>query len=66
MISKRIADVILESKGCAFVGQESELETAEPEALCCDGRATHIHLRTLIAQKLQNVQVPSRQLKVVL
>ena len=37
---ERIADVIFDKKECAFVGRESELNQAEPEALCCDGGAT--------------------------
>ncbi len=28
------------AKECAYVGRESEVESAEPEALCCDGGAT--------------------------
>ncbi len=39
ILSKRIADYIFGRGECAFVGQESELDQAEPEALCCDGRA---------------------------
>ena len=39
-ISKRIADVIFGWKERAFVGQESEHDSAEPEALCCDNGAT--------------------------
>ncbi len=38
-IPEEIADVIFDKKECAF-GRESELAQAEPEALCCDGRAT--------------------------
>ncbi len=34
-ISKTIADAIFEFKTSTFVGQESELGSAEPEALCC-------------------------------
>ena len=40
ILSKRIADYIFGREECAFVGQESELSSAEPEALCCDGGAT--------------------------
>ncbi len=40
MLSKRIADYIFGREECAFVGQESELNSAEPGALCCDGGAT--------------------------
>ena len=40
MISKKKAAVIFEVEECAFVRQESELVVAEPEALCCDSRAT--------------------------
>jgi hypothetical protein len=40
ILSKRIADYIFGREECAFVGQESELDQAEPEALCCDGGAT--------------------------
>jgi hypothetical protein len=39
-ISKRIADVIFGWKESTFVGQESELESTEPEALSCDNGAT--------------------------
>ncbi len=27
-------------KECAYIGRESEIDSAEPEALCCDGGAT--------------------------
>jgi hypothetical protein len=47
IISKRITDVIFELKECAFVGQESELDFAELEELCCDGGAAS----SCIAQK---------------
>ena len=40
ILSNRIADYIFGRKECTFVGQESELSSAEPEALCCDGGAT--------------------------
>ena len=50
ILSKRIADYIFGREECAFVGQESELDQAEPEALCCDGGATssliHCHPRS--------------------
>ena len=39
-IPEGIADLICDKKECAFVGRESELAKAEPEALCCDGGAT--------------------------
>jgi hypothetical protein len=39
-IPERIANVIFDQKECAFVGAESIFESAEPEALCCDGGAT--------------------------
>ena len=40
ILPKTIADYIFGKEECAFVGQESELNSAEPEALCCDGGAT--------------------------
>ncbi len=40
VLSKRIADYIFGREECAFVGQESELNSAETEALCYDGGAT--------------------------
>ena len=40
ILSKRIADYIFGREECAFVGQESDLNSAEPEALCCDGGST--------------------------
>jgi hypothetical protein len=41
-ISDKIADVICDQsvKGCANVGGESEIDSAEPEALCCYDGAT--------------------------
>ena len=33
ILSKRIADYIFGREECAFVGQESELDLAEPEAI---------------------------------
>ena len=63
-ISKRIADVIFGWKESAFVGQESELDSAEPEALSVImEHHHHFYPRSLIAQKLQNMQSPSTQLK---
>jgi hypothetical protein len=40
-ISDKIADVICDQsvKECADVGRESEIDSAEPEALCCSGDA---------------------------
>jgi hypothetical protein len=40
MIPGRMADLIFEMKGCSFLRQESEFDSAEPKALCCDGGAT--------------------------
>ena len=40
ILSERIADYIFGREECAFVGQESELSSAEAEALCCDGGET--------------------------
>ena len=39
-ISDNVANAIFYEKEYAFVGRESELNSAEPEALCCDGGAT--------------------------
>ena len=40
-ISDKIADVICDQSvmelECAYVGRESEIDSAEPKALCCDG-----------------------------
>jgi hypothetical protein len=42
IISEKAADVICDQSAgeCAYVGQESEIDSAEPEALCCDDGAT--------------------------
>jgi hypothetical protein len=42
IISEKAADVICDQSAgeCAYVGRESEIDSAEPEALCCDGGAT--------------------------
>ena len=40
IILKRFADYIFGREECAFVGQESDINSAEPEALCCDDGAT--------------------------
>ncbi len=42
VISDKVADVICDqsAKECAYVGRESEIDSAEPEAICCDGGAT--------------------------
>ena len=39
-IPDSIANAIFDLKESAYVGRESELNSAEPEALCCDGGAT--------------------------
>ena len=39
-IPDSIANAIFNLKESAYVGRESELNSAEPEALCCDGGAT--------------------------
>jgi hypothetical protein len=41
-VSDKIADVICDQsvKECAYVGRESEIDSAELEALCCDDGAT--------------------------
>ena len=35
-----IAATIFDKNECAFVGRETESDSTEPEALCCDGGAT--------------------------
>ena len=59
-IPERIADAIFDKKECAFVGAESIIESAEPEALCCDGGST-----TSLSSS-QNARCPSILLKAVL
>ena len=41
-IFDKITDVICDQSvgECAYAGRESEINSAEPEALCCDGGAT--------------------------
>ena len=56
ILSKRIADYIFGREECAFVGQESELSSAEPEALCCDGGATS----SLSSSFLNCIDIPER------
>ena len=40
IIPEHIAATIFDKNECAFVGRESESDSTEPEALCCDGGAT--------------------------
>ena len=39
-IPEHIAATIFGEQECAFVGRESDSDSTEPEALCCDGGAT--------------------------
>jgi hypothetical protein len=65
-ISKIIADVNFGWKESAFVGQESEHDSAETEALCCDGGATSSLSSSFLNCTACYVQSPSRQLKAAL
>ena len=40
IIPEHIAATIFDKNECAFVGRESESDSTEPEALCCDAGAT--------------------------
>ncbi len=65
--SKRIADYIFGREECAFVGQESKLDQAEPEALCCNGGATSsLSSSFLNCTQITERAPPSIQLKAVL
>ena len=47
ILMKRITDYSFGREECAFLGQESELNSAEPEALCCDGGSTSLSSSSL-------------------
>jgi hypothetical protein len=68
IISRKIADEFFEWKECAFVRQESELDSAEPEALCCDGGAPSSLPSSFLncTEITERPMTPTRQLKAAL
>ncbi len=57
-IPKRIADAIFYKKECAFVRAVSIIESAESEALCCDGGArggNNITVTVILILKLRRI-----------